>query len=203
MFFQNLNPSSAPAPLPAILPPPRHYHFSAITSTLLLILYSSNFLPNPFQSFQGGLGGFLCDEPDPGCPFWRVLQGEGQGDEQGCVSEKQDEGADGRGHEGLPWLACPCWRDWPWKLQVSPLARQQLKKRANIFRLAPARFETKFCWKSDVCLPFFSGLALSVGTQTGGIEALPKEGVLHLSTFESSPPLLQIYNNTLSRRSLA
>ena len=117
------NIASSP-PLPFLgnnLHPPSH---------LILI----NFHPNPFQSFQGGLGGFLCDEPDPGCPFWRVLQGEGQGYEQGCVSEKQDEGADGRGHEGLPWLACPCWRDWPWKLQVSPLARQQLKKKSKHFQ---------------------------------------------------------------------
>ena len=44
----------------------------------------------------GGPGGFFCDEPDLGCPFRRVLEGEGEGDEQGGVPEEQDEGADGR-----------------------------------------------------------------------------------------------------------
>ena len=59
MFFQNLNPSSAPAPLPAILPPPRHYHFSAITSTLLLILYLSIFIPIHSNPSKVVLGAFF------------------------------------------------------------------------------------------------------------------------------------------------
>ena len=137
-------------------------------------------------SHLGGPGGIFCDEPDPWCAFRRVLKREGEGDEQGGVPEEQDEGADGRWHEGLPRLAGPCWGDRPWQLQVSRrhfLNKTEEKWQTHTLLL----FETKFSWKSSVCHLFLLP-PLYVGSQTGGIEALPKIGNIYICQHLFSDP---------------